>query len=284
MVFTDVFEERHVEYELEQKHGVEFAPIPFNDGHGQTTYWISRDGLHVYVGTTFCGWVQCKEIKIYPARYRSNQSAPAFKRRNAKGSQCYVSVPSAVYGAFMLKDEMPRFQLSFKDGNIANCELDNLCVADESVLSINLQKFQEVYRCHSKVTKLVCANVSGITFEQAQDYVSDAFLRMCQSRIEVVNAFGLWSFLAKENSIRCRKRDRLRFDVDNILDEATSDDKPFEIGLQKYLPQELVKTLRLLYEGFTQKEIGKMLNIVPSAVSNRLKKIRTIIKQIESKE
>lgn len=276
---NDIFEEGHVEYELEQKHGVEFAPIPFNDGHGKTTYWISHNGLHAYVGTAFGGWVKCKEIKIYPARYRTKQSAPAFKRRNANGLQCWVSVPSAVYGSFILKDEMPRFKLSFRDGDIANCELDNLCLADDSTLAINLQRFQGVYVNHSKVTKIVCAYVSRITAEQAEDYVSDAFLRMCQSKTEVSNALGLWCFLAKEMAIQGRCKERLRFDVYNLLDKFLSEEESFEIEMQKYLPPELAKTAQLLYEGYNQREIGKILNVVPSAIGNRLKKVRTIIKK-----
>lgn len=287
MVFTDVFEEGHVEEELKKKHGVEFAEVPFNDGHGQTAYWISRDGAHAYVGTVFGGWYKCKEIRIYPARYRSPSSAPCFKRRNGKGTQTIVSVPVAVYGTFVLKDCLPKFRIGFKDGNIENCNLDNLKMADDSEMKENLKIFSDVYRRHKELVRTLRKIVYRISFEDLEDIVSDAFLRVCLCRvpIEPDRVFGLWFQFAYELSITRKERNRLRYmGTYEAIDWYFHSRDEWEEDLLDLLPEYLRITARLLYEGYGQPEVAEKLGITPSGVSVRLKKIRKILNDEKQKE
>lgn len=280
MVYDDVFEEGHVEYELEQKHGVEFAPVPFNDGHGQTTYWISRDGLHAYVGISFGGWVKLKDIRIYPAKYRTSNSVPFFKRRRPNGVQSNVTVPNAVFGAFILKDELPQIKISFRDGNPNNCNLKNLEIAYDSKMVQNLITFKDLYRNHPKVTGIIESQISGISHEEAEDIVSESFLRMCMGcRTKIRNAMGLWIFKAKQSAISSKQRERLEFGLPNFTDIALTYQRESNFECPTFLTSELSKIAKLLLEGYNQKEIGKKLNLCQSAINLRVNKIREIYRK-----
>ena len=277
MFFTDVAEDGHVEEVLEKKHKVKYAPIPFDDGHGQTAYWISSDGIHVYVGTHFGGWWKLKEVKIYPAGFRSKSSVPCFKRRNLNGKQCYCAIPQAVYGAFVLKDTIPKFKFKFRDGNIGNCRLNNLVISDDSTLVRNMEKFCELYRMrYNQVVDIVNALNPKEHREKIEDYVSTAFISMCSSRKAIKDGFKLWIYKSKETTWQSLLKEKINYVEFYPTEALVIESSEFSVQTQllSCLPPHLYDTMILSYEGYNQYEIAEILGVSQALVNSRLKKIK----------
>ncbi len=282
MVFDDIFPEYSLESELENIAGCPVKWIPFADCQEHTGYYISRDGKFVFVGISFSGYVQIKRVKITDAYVRSKNSAPCFKRRNKNGLQCWTTVPSAVYGAFVLHDTMPRIKLYHIDGNLANSSLDNLAI-DKTDLTSNLHDYSTVYEYHYHRMVFACINFRDMRIEQAEDIVSESFIRMCNSKSAIHSGVRLWMFMMKQ-AVLTLKRDNREDEMSEFeMMHATSGcpaDGNIEYSSAIYaLPSECRRVAEMIVEGYTQKEIAKVLGISQSWVNALLKKARIVIKQ-----
>ncbi len=282
MVFDDIFPEHSLESELENISGCPVKWIPFSDCQEHTGYYISRDGKYVFVGITFSGFVQIKRVKIADAGARSKNSAPSFKRRNKNGLQCWASVPSAVYGAFVLRDTMPRIKLYHKDGNLANSSLDNLTI-DEPDLISNLNAHSIVYKNHYNQLVLACINYSNLRIEQAEDIVSDSFIRMCNSKNAIYSAVKLWMFMIKQAVLTLTRDNReneiSKFTMMHTTSVYPADGNMEYLTVMNALPSECREVAEMIVEGYTQKEIAKKLGISQSWVNVLMKRARIITKQ-----
>ncbi len=280
MLFSDIFSEDTVKLELENRHGVEFRLIPFDDCRGQTSYWISRDGRHVYVGVTFCGYTQCKEVKIYPPKYRSANSSASFKRRNNTGKQCYSTIPAAVYGAFICRDGMPRQKIRHRDGDVSNCSAENLFVGADVDITQNMQALKDIYQYHAEIA-LYIHRISKTPF--ADDIASDSFLRMCESRLPIdpTRALSLWVKLSRDRLFTHMRDNRTQpLDDDFFKFWVCENDYDNVIDLLDKLPEVLYDTVYLLSAGYNVREIAKLQNITAGGVRLRLKKASERLKNI----
>ena len=285
MVFDNVFPSGLVIQSLEKRCGHRIAAIPFADCAPNTSYLISEDGKHVFVNVDFGGYCQTKEIQIIPAGKRSKNSMPAFKRRNNKNAQCYATIPSAVYGAFVLGDEVPRFKLKLLDGNPNNCAVNNLAVADDTPLKRNLQLFSYLYAHRYNSFCRYLSGILRISLENAQDYASDAFIEMCRGSqpINPDRAEQLWYFLAYRRFISRRSRDRIIYAVYdtllNLIDEANADDSAIYHNALWRLPDDCRKLSLLILAGYRQDEIASQLGCSQAWVSKLLCKTKKLITQ-----
>ncbi len=281
MVFDNIFPELTVESDLERLAGCAVRYVPFNDCQEHTSYYISRDGKNVFVGIAFSGYVQTKKVKIIKAGVRSRNSAPCFMRRNRNGMRCYASIPSAVYGAFVLGDRMPNFRLIHLDGNLNNTRLDNLSMADDSMLGRNLRILEQEYARNFHRLVNICLHFRKMRVEQAEDFVSDAFIRLCLSRNELkdYNVLRLWIFMIKEAVLSFRERNRLDYEIFDLLENAFKTDGGVdsEAGysvLWSLIPKECTEAVSLVLSGYTQKEIAKELGCSQAWVNALLKKAK----------
>lgn len=111
MTFDDVFPTNSVTAELSAQVNSPVKVVPFMDCKPNTTYYVSRNGQAVFVGITFGEYTKVKKIKIYPTNYLNRHNPPSFRKTNIKNSQSFITIPRAVYGAFVLKDRMPKVMI-----------------------------------------------------------------------------------------------------------------------------------------------------------------------------
>lgn len=289
MVFDNVFPSGSVIRFLEQETGCQIAIIPFTDCSPHTSYLVSDDGRNVFVSVDFGEYSQVKAVRIIPAGSRTTNSAPAFKRRNARGCQCFAAIPASVYGAFVLRNEVPRFRLRHIDGNPNNCSVYNLTISDDSILAKNMQRLKEIY---TESYDAVCRYLAGsrrISTEDAQDFASDAFIEMCYARIEIDpgKASGLWIFLASRKLTSFKSRNRILYSIYDSFADASSECEINGIDTYHYLMGLLPETCRhvvqLLLSGYNQREIGLKLGCCQAKVSQLLSQAKNYLKRHDSK-
>lgn len=287
MQFDDVYPSGVVIDRLSEKCGCRVASVPFMDCMPRTSYLVSEDGKRVYVCVDFGGYCQVKEIAILPSGARSRNSKPAFVRRNRNGFRVTVSLGSAVYGAFVL-GEIPKHKLSHIDGNPDNCTLGNLRIADSSILRMNIEKCTGLYQ--EKYEEMVnrILRFRRMSVGEAQDFVSQAFLRMCESRKEIDPelAPGLWLFLAKEKLITVYSRNKIEYRLYDALQNYVSPDcREEEMDLQKTLgrlPPDCRRAAELLLAGYNQSEIASRLRVAQSSVSRIMNKTKRILAKYDN--
>lgn len=251
-----------------------------------TSYLVSQDGTRVFVSVNFGGYCQVKEVIIIPAGKRSANSKPSFMRRNRNGFRVNASLPAAVYGAFVLS-ELPRYRLRHIDGNPGNCHVDNLAIEDSSTVRKNLELLASLYE---EKYGDICKGIMSfrrMPIEEAQDYVSDAFMEMCMSRkpVDASNAAGLWMFLAKENIITFTARNRMIYDVyhafQNIGIEEESDEVAVYASAMNLLPKNCQEAVSLILSGYNQREAAKKMGCSQSWIWVLLKKSKSILGSYE---
>lgn len=287
MVFDKVFPTGSLIEDLGKEYNRRFAVVPFMDCMPNTSYLVSDDGHYVFVSVDFGGYCQTKNIPIIPAGKRSKHSMPAFKRRTARNTQIYNSLAAAVYGAFILGEELPRFKLFNIDGNPNNCSVENLTIADDSSLASNMRLLSGLYKTGYNDCCRSLTRFSGITQDEAQDLVSDAFIRMCCSTIDIDldKAAGLWLFLAKQDLMTFKSRNRILYDLYDILQNFTYEnavDEEFDYSLlTAKLPKECRRVIQLILSGYNQYEIAQAIGCSQAWVSKLLSKTKKIITQYD---
>lgn len=288
MVFDNVYPSHQVIPSLEEKYGCRFAIVPLMDCAAYTSYLVSHTGEHAFVCADFGGYCQVKEITIYPAGIRSKNSTPYFRRRNARGSQIAVLLSSAVYGAFTL-GEYPKRRLTFIDGNPNNCHIDNLVIAEDPVLEKNAILLADIYASKYDIMiiriRRYCRKLSQA---QAEDYVSDSFMRLLESRtpIDLSKVVGLWMRFAIEGFLKYSTRNRILFyDIHEIFQnidvgEYTDEGARFQ-SIMAMIPNECKKAVELTLSGYSQTEIGKLLGCSQQWVGTLLTKARKILRNYD---
>lgn len=286
MLFDSVYPSGRLVDSLEDKCGCKVAFIPFMDCAPNTSYLVSQDGTHVFVSVDFGGYCQVKDVKITPAGTRSANSKPSFMRRNRNGFRVNSSLPAAVYGAFVLR-ELPRYKLRHIDGNPSNCHVCNLAISDDSIVRKNIELLASLY---TEKYKNICKCIMSfrrMPIEDAQDYVSDAFMEMCLHRkpLEVDKAVGLWMFLAKENIITVKARNRIVYDTyhafQNIEFGGESDDNAIYESVLGLLPVNCKKALSLVLSGYNQREAAQKIGCSQSQICLLLKKSKSILESYD---
>lgn len=285
MIFDNVYPTATLIPSLSKEYGLRIAVIPFMDCAPDTSYLVSEDGRRVFVSVDFGGYCQVKELQTVPAGKRSKNSAPAFKRRNAHGSRIYATLPAVVYGAFILKDRVPKYKITQIDGNPNNCDYRNLVVADDSKAVQNAKLLSTVYK--AKYEKLcrgisICYNVSRMS---AQDFISDTFLDLCYNRVEIDpdRAERLWFVLAEQKVLAFKTRNRIVYTIydafHDYTDENDADTKATVQSLLEKLPEDCGKVARLVLAGYTQREIASKLGCTQSWISQLFIKLKRLMVQ-----
>lgn len=281
MLFDNLYKAEDVAEELEAKHGVRFARIPFDNINGNTEYYISEDGNNVYMTHLVCGWQQCRSVKIYPYGSKTKNSEACFRRRNTNGSQSWATVPSSVYAAFVLGDKMCNFKLVFKDGDHSNCSLTNLHRPGDERIKETIGAFSPVYRHHRRISMILSRQFPELSLEDIQDIVSESYIDMCARNTPAGcrNPYGLLVYKARQAAaLELRRKGRYSVEYpDSLAEPRLCDGHLHERDLLNKLGGVYRETLQLVAMGYTYKEISKMLGIVPTAISNRMKKIRILL-------
>lgn len=177
------------------------ARVPVLYVDPRTEYWISENGNKVFVVHDICGRMFIDSIKIFTKK-RSLNSNPYIRYRTNRNTQVSITVSRAVYGAFILKDSLPKQIPYHKDGDPLNCSLDNLESTElDGRLKINLQKFADVYLRHYKRLTDYCQVAFAKGTQDAEDIVSDSFIAACQRRTVIRNIMAVWMLSIQKRAI-----------------------------------------------------------------------------------
>lgn len=168
------------------------AKIPILYVNPGTEYWISESGEKAFVAREICGRMFVDGIKIFTKK-RSANSEPYIRYRTNRNTQISVTVSRAVYGAFILKDTLPKHLPYHKDGNPLNCSLDNLESTEiDGRLKTNMDKFANDYsRNFARFTDYCQAQFAKCR-QDAEDIVSDAFIAACVRRTVIRDILSVW--------------------------------------------------------------------------------------------
>lgn len=280
MKFENLYKDGEVPGVFDAKHGVRFARIPFHNINGNTEYYISEDGKNVYSTHLVCGWRQCRAVTIYPYGSRTKNSEAYFRHRNTSGTQSWATIPTAVYSAFVLGDRMCNFKLTFKDGDHTNCCLSNLRSPDDEKIKETIGAFSPAYRYHRRICMILARLFPELSLEDIQDIVSESYLDMCARNTpdECRNPYGLLVYKSRmAATLELRRKDRHGIECpDSLTEPRPCDIHLHERDLLNKLDGIYRETLQLVAMGYTYKETSEKLGVVPTAISNRMKKIRTI--------
>lgn len=168
------------------------ARVPILYVDTRTEYWISENGNKAFVVHDICGRMFIDRIKIFTKK-RSLNSEPYIRYRTNRNTQVSITVSRAVYGAFILKDVLPKHLPYHKDGDPSNCSLDNLESTEiDGRLKTNLQKYANVYLRHYKRLTDYCQIAFAKGRQDAEDIVSDSFITACQRRTIIRNIMSVW--------------------------------------------------------------------------------------------
>lgn len=180
------------------------ARIPLVYVNCGTDYWISKNGDNAFVVREICGRMFIDSIKIFTKK-RSANSEPYIKYRTNRNTQISITVSRAVYGAFILKDTLPKHLPYHKDGNPLNCSLDNLESTEiDGRLKANMDKFADDYcRNFGRLTDY-CQAEFGKSRQDAEDIVSDSFISVCEHRKPIKNFCTAW-MLSIQKRIKFRQ-------------------------------------------------------------------------------
>lgn len=190
--------------------------------------------------------------------------------------QSYASLPVAVYGAFVL-GELPKYKIYNIDGNPNNCHIDNLRPVDDSALSDGVNDFANLYERYFDTVVAYLINYYPISFPEAQDFASEAFLILClkSRQIDISCPVGLWIFLSKKQIFNNFKRSPILCDIQDVLYYVSSKDISDCVAdyqsIVGTLSDSCKKVVRLLASGYTQYECAKMLNCSQSWINKLLK-------------
>lgn len=177
---------------MEELSNSKVARIPILYVNSGTEYWISEDGDKAFVVREICGRMFIDGIKIFTTK-RSANSEPYIRYRTNRNTQISITASRAVYGAFILKDTLPRHLPFHKDGNPFNCSLDNLESTEiDGRLKTNMDKFADDYcRNFARFTDYCQAKLAKDR-QDAEDIVSDAFIAACERRSVIRDILAVW--------------------------------------------------------------------------------------------
>lgn len=177
---------------LEELAGAKVAKIPILYVNGGTEYWISENGDKAFVVREMCGRMFIEEIKIYTKK-RSPNSIPYVKYSTNRKTKTSITVSRAVYGAFILKDSLPKHHPYHKDGNLLNCALVNLESTEvDGRLKTNLNRFAEDYKRNFARFVTYCQVKFAKERQDAEDIVADSFIASCERRNAIKNFLAIW--------------------------------------------------------------------------------------------
>lgn len=192
MKYIDICTKYDYVIRMEELGGSRVAKIPILYVNPGTEYWISESGEKAFVVREICGRMFVDGIKIFTKK-RSSNSEPYIRYRTNRNTQITITVSRAVYGAFILKDTLPKHHPYHKDGNPLNCSLDNLESTEiNGRLKTNIDKFADDYcRNFSRLTDY-CQAQFVKERQDAEDIVSDAFIASCERRNAIRNFLAVW--------------------------------------------------------------------------------------------
>lgn len=183
--------------------GSRVARIPVLYTNPKTEYWISEEGDKAFVVRDIHGRMFIEEIKINTKK-RTPGSGPYIRYRTNRNTQITLTVSRAVYGAFILKDTLPRHLPYHKDGDPLNCSLGNLESEEkEGRLQKNLHRYADDYIRHFARFTDYCQAQFAKERQDAEDIVSDAFIAVCEHRTEIRDILAAWM-------LRIQKRFKFR--------------------------------------------------------------------------
>lgn len=158
------------------------AKIPILYVSSGTEYWISETGEKAFVVREICGRRFINSIKIFTKK-RSVNSEPYIRYRTNRNTQITITVSRAVYGAFILKDTLPKHHPHHKDGNPLNNSLSNLESTEiDGRLKANMDKFADDYCRNFSRLRDYCQAQFAKCRQDAEDIVSESFISVCEHR------------------------------------------------------------------------------------------------------
>lgn len=177
---------------MKELAGSKVAKIPILYVNCGTEYWISENGDKAFVVREICGRMFIDNIKIFTKK-RSVNSETYIRYRTNRNTQITVTVSRAVYGAFILKDTLPKHLPYHKDGNPFNCALVNLESTEvDGRLKTNLDKFAEDYNRNFARLVVYCQAEFTKERQDAEDVVADSFITACERRTAIRNFLAVW--------------------------------------------------------------------------------------------
>lgn len=182
MKYIDICTKDDYVIRMEELGGSRVAMIPILYINPGTEYWISESGEKAFVVREICGRMFVDGIKIFTKK-RSSNSEPYIRYRTNRNTQITITVSRAVYGAFILKDTLPKHHPYHKDDNPLNCSLDNLESTEvDGRLKTNMDKFADDYcRNFARLTDYCQAQFAKCR-QDAEDIVSESFISVCEHR------------------------------------------------------------------------------------------------------
>lgn len=169
------------------------AKIPLLYVRNETEYWISEKGDMAFVVHEICERKFIDLIKIHTEK-KSPNSEKYIKYRTNRGTQSAITVSRAVYGAFVLKDTIPKHLPRHKDLCPWNCSLENLELPEEinGRLKTNLYKYLDDYRECFKNFVDYCQAITLKSRQDAEDIVEDAFIATCERGAKIKDFRRVW--------------------------------------------------------------------------------------------
>ena len=192
MKYIDICTKDDYVARMEELCSSRVARIPILYVNPGTEYWISENGEKAFVVREICGRMFVDGIKIFTKK-RSANSEPYIRYRTNRNTQITITVSRAVYGAFVLKDTLPKHLPYHKDGNPFNCSLENLESTEiDGRLKTNMDKFANDYCSNFARLTDYCQAEFAKQRQDAEDIVSDAFIKSCERRTIIRNFMAVW--------------------------------------------------------------------------------------------
>lgn len=179
--------------------GKDIQPIPLPYAVGTMTYYISNIG-EVFGSQKHKDFYLTKPLKI------ENRYKEGCNIRVACGNKKYKNewLHKLMYWTFVSKEYIEDIQLSFKDNNQYNYQLDNITIATPkfpTILYDNLHKLKDVYKSHFLDVTWYARFISlDISFDDAKDIASNTFFEICKHEYPYNQAYfvGLWKSQVKK--------------------------------------------------------------------------------------
>lgn len=269
--------------------GTDIQPIPLPYAVGTMTYYISNIG-EVFGSQKYKDFYLTKPLKI------ENRYKEGCNIRVACGNKKYKNewLHKLMYWTFVAKEYIEDIQLSFKDNNQYNYQLDNITIATPkfpTILYDNLHKLKDVYKSHFLDVTWYARFISmDISFDDAKDIASNTFFEICEHDYSYNQAYfvGLW-----KSQVKKRVLDFLNYHnkfcnvvFDDSEERLHSKDKAIEVlDVTKHLSgNKTRKTIELWLQNETPTDIAKLMNCSLSTVSSCITRNIQKLKQIYKKD
>lgn len=262
---------------IKEKTGKKVAQIPILLDSPNKRYYITDDG-----NVFFCKIIS-NRCFIIPKHYVKRKSSEKFVRLSIGAKkEIHVTVAQCVYNAFKAHrwlDLRPKY----KNGNNDDYTLSNLYIPNEKNVIIDISTMNSCASLYKSSFRRICSYLSfsyGLSMQDSEDIVQDVFIFVTCNRSKS-DILATWVWYCKKRAVdhinHVKKFFELNFDI-----YSPNNEFEFPIfGLLKVKKNRDIMAMR--YNGYSNEEIAKLLNIskgnVEARVSRSIALIRNILKR-----